>query len=135
MRIFSNFDTTLRRKTCETYKESYGPENVICFGKSKLYLIYHIIIPFLLLMAFSAFLSVFFRGRLGGDYFAYVIAILIIMDFIVLLPLLGKYIDYTMDFVVVMPSCVILYDQSGFFGKDVVTINAQSVKSISIEKS
>ena len=112
MKIFSNFDTTLRRETFETYKQSYGEENVICFGRSRLYRVYKIIIPFLSVVAFTVLVVVFFRNRFNGDYFTYILIIVIIIDAMLLLPLLGKYIDYKMDFIIVIPTCVILYNQA-----------------------
>lgn len=134
MRIFSNFDTKLRQKTFSEYKEKYGDENVICFWRSKYYFIIKVFFP-LLFFALITILGLFaFYRRLGGDYFWYIVVALLIMDIVFVVPIIGKYIDYKMDFIIVIPSSIMLYDQWGIFKKDVVTVSSQSVKSISIKK-
>ena len=40
-----------------------------------------------------------------------------------------------MDFIIVIPNAIMLYDQWGVLKRDVSIISAQSVKSISIKKS
>ncbi len=134
MRIFSNFDTNLRQKTFMEYQSKYGVENVLCFWRSKLYRAYKFFLPFLLLVVLSILALIFFYRRLGGDYFWYVVTGVIIIFFVFFFPAIGKYIDYKMDFIIVIPNSIIMYDQWGLFKRNVVTISAQSVKSISVKK-
>ena len=77
----------------------------------------------------------FFYRRLGGDYFGYIITAILIIDIVFFFPVIGKYLDYTMDFVIVIPNSIIMYDQGGILKRNVVTISAQSIKTISIKKS
>ena len=51
-----------------------------------------------------------------------------------LFPIIGKYIEYKLDFILVIPSCILMYDQWGIFRRDVITISSQSIKTISIKK-
>ena len=135
MQIFSNFDTKLRQKTLEEYQEKYGIDNVLCFWRSSLYQIYKVIFPFLVVVLFTSLGLVFFYHRLGGDYFSYIVTAILIIDVVFFFPVVGKYIDYKMDFILVIPNAIMMYDQSGIFKRDVITIGAQSIKAISIKKS
>ena len=47
----------------------------------------------------------------------------------------GKYIDYKMDFCIINPDALIEYNQTGVFTKKVTTINEKSVKSVTIERN
>jgi len=135
MRIFSNFDTKLRQKTFEEYQGKYGPENVLCFWRSMLYQIYKVIIPLTFVLLITIFGLIFFYKRLGGGYFGYIVIAILIIDLVFFFPVIGKFIDYKMDFIIVIPNCMIMYDQWGIFKRNVVTISAQSIKTITIKKS
>lgn len=111
MKIFSNFDTKLRQKTLEEYQDSYGIDNVICFGRSRLYRIYKVVIPTTLLLAITVLGLIFFYQRLDGGYFAYIVLAIIIVDIVFFFPVIGKYLDYKMDFIVVIPNSLMMNDQ------------------------
>ena len=111
MKIFSNFDTKLRQKTFEEYQEKCGPENVLCFWRSRLYRLYKVVFPLLFLTSFAALVLVFFYGRLGGDYFGYIVTAIIIIFIVFFFPVIGKYIDYKMDFIIVIQNTIMMYDQ------------------------
>ncbi|HCY21573.1 TPA: hypothetical protein DIC40_07170 [Patescibacteria group bacterium] len=51
-----------------------------------------------------------------------------------LIPIIGKWIDYKLDFIVITPDFLIMYDQAGIFNKKVITLNEKSIKTISIER-
>lgn len=135
MKIFTNFDTGLRQTTFEEYQSKYGIENVLCFWRSKLYQMYKVILPFLLLLLFTILACIFFYKRLNGNYFGYVLTAIFIIDLVFLFPVVGKFIDYKMDFIIVIPNTIMMYDQWGLFKRNVVTISVQSIKAISIKKS
>lgn len=135
MKIFSNFDTTLRAKTFLEYQTQHGVDNVLCFGRSRLYALIKVILPLLILLFFTIFWLIFFYRRLGGDYFLSVFLTFLGIDLVFLFPIIGKYIDYKMDFIIVIPNAIMMYEQGWLFKRDVVTINVQSVKTISIKKS
>jgi len=71
---------------------------------------------------------------LGNTYFGYILFSVIIIYLVFFFPIIGKYIDYKMDFIIVIPNAIMLYDQWGIFRRDVVTISSQSIKTISIKK-
>ncbi len=135
MKIFSNFDTKLRETTFLEYQERYGVDNVLCFWRSKLYYIIKVALPFILLLFITIFGLIFFYKWLGGDYFAYLLTAIIIINVVFIFPVIGKYIDYKMDFIIVIPHAIMMYEQWGIFKRNVSTISAQSIKSISIKKS
>ena len=135
MKIFSNFDTKLRQRTLEEYQQHHGIDNVLCFWRSQLYQIYKIILPLIGLLLLTAFGLIFFYQRLDGSYFGYLMAAIIIIDVVFLFPIIGKYIDYKMDFIIVIPNSIMMYDQWGILERDIHTISAQSIKAIDINKS
>ncbi len=135
MKIFSNFDTSLKKRVLKEYQDKYGVENVLCFWRSRLYRAYKFFVPFVLLSLSTLFLWIFFYEWLGDPYYWYGFLFLFVIFIVFLIPLMGKYIDYKMDFIIVIPSYIVLYDQWWLFKKNVITINAQSVKSISVKKN
>lgn len=135
MRLFSNFDTKLRQRRFTEYQEQYGKENVLCFGRSTLYRVYKFLLPLLFVIIFSILSLIFLYRRLDGDYFGYILVSVFIIDLIFFVPAMTKYIDYKMDFIIVVPSSIIMHDQAGLFKKNIVTISAHSVKSISVKKT
>ena len=135
MKIFSNFDTKLRQKTLQEYQQNYGAENVLCFWRSRLYHIIKVTLPLLLLTLITVLGLLFFYNRLGGDYFVYILISILIIDVVFFFPVIGKYIDYRMDFIIVIPHAIMMYEQWGLLKRTVVTISVQSIKSISIKKA
>jgi len=135
MRIFSSFDTSLRQRTLEEYQQIYGIDNVLCFWRSQLYKIYKVILPLIGLSLFTVLGLMFFYQRLNGSYFDYIVIAIVIMDLVFLFPIIGKYVHYKMDFIIVIPPSIMMYDQWGIFKKNVHTITAQSIKSVKINKS
>lgn len=77
----------------------------------------------------------FFYRRLDGQYFAYILLAILILFVVFFFPIIWKYLDYKMDFIIVVPDSIMMYDQWGILKRDVVTINAQSIKTISVKKS
>lgn len=135
MKIFSNFDTNLRQKTFEEYKKNYGIDNVLCFWRSKLYYMVKVLFPVIFLVLFCALSLLFFYKRLDGWYLVYILIILLIVASFFVGPVMGKYIDYKMDFIIVIPHAIMMYEQWGVLKRNVVTISVQSIKAISIKKS
>lgn len=56
----------------------------------------------------------------------YILSIIVVIS--LLIPIAKKYIDYTMDFLVITPDYMIKYDQKWFFQRDILTINNKSSK-------
>lgn len=135
MKIFSNFDTNLRQKTFQEYQQNYGVENVLCFGRSNLYFLVKCLGPFLLYTVLAIFALMFFYNWMGNSYFWYVITAVAIVYSVAVIPIIGKYLDYKMDFIIVIPNSIMMYDQWGIFKRNTVTISARSIKSITIKKA
>ncbi|MEI7562870.1 MAG: hypothetical protein WCJ39_04100 [bacterium] len=111
MKIFSNFDTRLRRDTFATYQKEYGKDHVICFGRSMLYRWYRVFFPGLIVLALSGAWLWFFYQWFAGAYFVYVLVFTLVLDIIFLFPIIGRYIDYKQDFIIVIPEALMMYDQ------------------------
>lgn len=129
MKIFSNFDTKLRQQIQTEYEQEYGIDNVLCFGRSRLYRMLKVVLPTICITVFSIFAL-----RFGSSYFVYTLIAVLAFDALLFFPISGKYIDYKLDFIIVIPSCIIMYDQGGIFRRNVVTINSPSIKTISVKK-
>lgn len=135
MKIFSNFDTNLRATAFAEYQQQYGVDKVLCFGRSRLYKILKVILPLIGLAIFTGLGLLFFFKWLWGEYFWIILVAFLMIDVVFLFPIVAKYIDYIMDFVIVLPHAIIMYEQWWLFKRNVVTISVQSVKTISIKKS
>lgn len=135
MKIFSNFDTKLRQNTFEDYQQKYGVENVLCFWRSRLYRWIKFFFNFLIYTTVAVLALVFFYKRLWWDYFWYVVITVIVIYVAAIFPVIGKYIDYKMDFIIVVPNSIMMYEQWWILKRNVSTISTQSIKSIAIKKS
>jgi len=135
MKIFSNFDTSIRRTKFQEYQEQYGPENVIMFGRSKLYRAIKVVIPTFFLVAITVLGLVWLYSRLWGDYMMYFVIAFVLFDLVWLFPIIGKYMDYKLDFIIVTPDVLIMYDQWGIFKRNIISTNEKSIKTISVQKS
>ena len=58
----------------------------------------------------------------------------VVFDLVWLFPIVGKFIDYKMDFIIVTPDLLIMYDQAGLFKKNVITVNEKSLKTVSVKR-
>lgn len=65
----------------------------------------------------------------------YFIIAFVLFDLVWLFPIVGKYIDYKLDFIIVTPDVLIMYDQWGLFRRNVISTNEKSIKTISVQKS
>lgn len=134
MRIFSNFDTKLRGLKYQEYLQEYGAHEVLCFGRSVLYRWIKVFLPALALIAANVVLLMLFYSWFAGAYFLPICIAFLVLDIVFFFPIIGKYIDYKMDFVIVIPGCIMLYDQWGIFKKDIITVSNHSIKTISVKK-
>lgn len=135
MKIFSNFDTKLRQRTLEEYQQEYGLDNVLCFWRSLLYKYYRVIFPLIFILLVTVLGLIFFYERLNGNYFSYIVIIFLVIDLVFIFPIFAKYFDYLMDFIIVLPNSIMMYDQWGIFKRNINTITVQSIKAINIDKS
>lgn len=134
MRIFSNFDTNIRSKCYEENATKFGRDRVLCFWRSRLYWFIKIFFPLLFLFLLCAWIIAIFYYVFDGDYLLFFSLATFVLSLFFLIPIIGKWIDYKLDFIVVTPDFLIMYDQAGIFNKKVITLNEKSIKTISIER-
>ena len=58
-----------------------------------------------------------------------------LFDLVWLFPIVGKYMDYKLDFIIVTPDVLIMYDQWWIFKRNIISTNEKSIKTISVKKS
>lgn len=136
MKILSNFDTWYAKKLQLEYANLFGEEYVIVIKKSRLVRYATIFLP----------ICSFALGTMLGVYVLYTYSIqypvlywifwwLVIIWMAVLCKLLfRKYIDFTMDFLLVTPKEVMKFDQQGIFGRVAERIACDKIKSITLKK-
>lgn len=134
MKIFSNFDTNVKSKCLEENIQQYGEWNVLCLSKSRLYWFVKVFFPLLWYLALDILFIVLFYYIFDFSYLAWIIIVVLLITSPFFLFLLGKYIDYKMDFVVVTPESLIEYNQAWLFSKRVIVINEKSIKSITVQR-
>lgn len=111
MRIFSNFDTKFRGLKYQEYLQEYGAHEVLCFGRSALYRWIKVFLPAIGLLFVSIALISLLYFWFDGEYILLIVLAILLIDIVFAFPIVGKYIDYKMDFVIVIPECIMLYDQ------------------------
>lgn len=135
MKIFSSFDTRYKKRLVSDKQSQFGLNNVHLIEKSKLFLFVKVQFPLIL--------SIFVGIATGWcmDYFLELRPIWSILTgaiFFVgmLIPyrILKHYIDYHMDYCVITPTEIILAEQSGLFKRQLRTLDATKIKSISVQK-
>ena len=65
----------------------------------------------------------------------YFVIAFVLFDLVRLFPIIGKYMDYKLDFIIVTPDLLIMYDQWGIFKRNIISTNEKSIKTISVKKS
>jgi hypothetical protein len=53
----------------------------------------------------------FFYRRLDGEYFIYILIAFVLLFTAFFFPIAWKYFDYKMDFIIVIPDAIMMYDQ------------------------
>lgn len=135
MKIFSSFDTRYKKRLLADKQSQFGIENVHLLEKSKLFLFVKVYFPILISMAVGVLTG------LSVEYFLETqeirsIVLGVIMAIFMLIPyrVLKHYIDYHMDYCLITPTEIILAEQSGIFKRQIRTLDATKVKSISVHK-
>ncbi|AKH32645.1 hypothetical protein XF24_00289 [candidate division SR1 bacterium Aalborg_AAW-1] len=135
MRIFSSFDTRYKKKLLSDKQLQYGSDKVLLVEKSGLFLFVKVYFPIIisLLVGLVTGLSIDYfletqtiRSVLTGS----------LMALFMLIPyrIFKHYIDYHMDYCLITPTEIILAEQSGIFKRQIRTLDASKIKSISVHK-
>ena len=135
MRIFSNFDTNLKKRTFKRYQEEFWKEHAVLITKGRLFWFINVFLPlslyFIFIWTFGALFYFLFSEEFFFKIWLPIMWILMLLSF---MAILNKYIAYKMDFVVVTPNFLIRYDQNWFFKKDIMTINTFNIRTITVAK-
>lgn len=136
MKIFSNFDTNNKRKTLETYKQQFWEDKVFAIHKSRYFLYMRVILPavFYILSTFL-FLYGMFLFIWNGVFLTIVSLIVVFGLIVILFPVVKRYIDYLMDFVLITPKFLVRYNQEWIFKRLSKTIAATSIRTIAVRKA
>lgn len=137
MKLFSNFDTNLKKSVLDEYQWKYGADRVLLLQKSKLFWFIKFIIPFfsyLILFFGSIVASYYIFGDDNTNYIIYSIVAVFLVILTFIWPVIKHMLDYYMDFAIVTPKSLVMYNQSWFFKRDVSVIDFDKVKTILVRK-
>lgn len=135
MKIFSNFDTRLKKKTLEKYQKEYWVDKVIMLWKSGLFRFLKIFLPmffYLLVLAGAVRLAYIMFDDSNHVIYAWIVVFVLLL--LVSWPIIKHYMDYKMDFAVMTPESLIMFNQTWFFKRDTAAIDIDKIKTISITK-
>ena len=137
MKIFSNFDTKLRQKKLKEYQDRYGVDKVLLLDKSWLFLFVKVlpkIISFVVIIIFTIVVSNWIFWESNSQYTIYVLIWVLVVLFTFAWPVIKHFIDYYMDFALITPQSLIMFNQTGFFKRDMATVDVDKIKTISVRK-
>lgn len=137
MKIFSNFDTKLRQKKLKEYQDLYGQDKALILQKSRFFLVIKTlpkILSFLIVIILVFFVSKWIFLQLDVDYTIYIV----IWTLVVLLsfswPVIKHLIDYYMDFAIITPKALVMFNQTWLFKRDMATVDVDKIKTILVKK-
>lgn len=135
MKVFSGFDTKYKKKQLDKMINMYGQNNVLLLSKSMLFYMLKVIIPFMWFVLFSVFIIWFFNRNFEMEGIYYGAIPIILMIFLsIIFPIIKAFLDYYMDFSIITPKNVHRYDQEWLRSRDVLTISADSIKTVFVRK-
>lgn len=137
MKIFSNFDTKLRQKKLKEYQDNYGVDKVVLLHKSWLFLFVKIVpklIAFVVIMIFTFVVSYWIFSASQEKYTIYVMLWMFIIMLTFAWPVIKHFIDYYMDFALITPQSLTMFNQTGIFKRDMATVDIDKIKTISVKK-
>ncbi len=135
MRIFSNFDTRLKKDSLEKYYKAHWVDKVLLLWKSKLFWFLKIFLPvlfYLLVLAWATRLAYIILGDEKQTIYAWIIVFVLLL--LISWHIIKSYMDYKMDFAIVTPDSLIMFNQTWIFKRDTAEIDMDKIKTISIKK-
>jgi hypothetical protein len=104
MKIFSNFDTNYKTTTVAKYIEEYGSDNILVVQRSKLFAWLYVRVPSIVYTIVAALIIYAMWVWLSIEIINRFVVIIVIISWIsLMIPVVKKYIDYTLDFGIVTP--------------------------------
>lgn len=139
MKILNNFDTELEKHTVWKYIEMYWEENILVIHRSKTFRLFTVFFPFLLWIGSLTWAIIFWLWDFQDvtwSNIAWVIALIVFLwVFVMWGSILKQYLDYKMDFCIVTPNEVAMYNQSWIFKRNSRVIDADKIKTVSVDTS
>lgn len=135
MKIFSNFDTNYKRKTIAKHVEEYGSDNVLVIQRSKLFVWLHVRIPAIVYTLVAAIIVYAVWAWLRVAVINRFVVTIVIVSWIgLMIPVIKKYIDYKLDFGIVTPKWMSLYNQTGILNRNTKSLNVENIRSIIVDQ-
>lgn len=138
MKIFSNFDTELPRRLYAEAVEKFWREHVLFVKRDKIYLVIRLFFPILLWLFLSSLLLLIFYWLIWtkssfSEYAGFVTWGLVIAMFLFLLHYIWtKTVNYYLDFVIVTPKQVLMFDQAGILTRTTRALDTEKIKTINV---
>lgn len=136
MKIFSSFDTKYKHIVLEKYSQEYGEENILLLQRSQLFAWMYVYIPAIVYSALViTVLSAIITWIQSPTTTWLLVALTILLYIFIIVPVVKHYIDLKLDFTVVTPAGVYLYNQRGIFYRTMSALNIQNIRTINVQKS
>lgn len=136
MRIFSSFDTKYKDIVVEKYIQEHGEDNILVLQRSQLFAWIYVYIPAVIYTTiYIAILYATFTWIQANTVTWIVTIIVTLMYIFAIVPIVKRYIDLRLDFTVVAPTWVYLYNQRGIFYRTMSALNIQNIRTINVQKS
>lgn len=134
MKFFSSFDTRYKQQTLEKKRLKYWEDRVHVLKRSKFFLYKKWILPLLLIIASAIILYLLLNQLTIRPLRNIIITIVFCVTAILYYNIIGNIIDYKMDYCIITPDEIIYSDQTGLFKRQIRTLDAMKIKSISVKK-
>lgn len=137
MKIFSSFDTKLKQKELKEAQDIYGVDKVMVLSKSGLFLFVKVVPKFiagLIIIILTVLLSNWIFWSSQDTYTLYVFIWIVIILLTFAWPVMKHIIDYYMDFALITPKSLIMFNQTWIFKKDMATVDVEKIKTILVKK-
>lgn len=116
-------------------QEQYGNDMVHVVLRSKLFFLEYIFIPVFLITIFVLALWYIVYEYLNVDMYIIIIGMSIMFILSILYySVIKRFIDYHMDYCIITPDEIILAEQQGLFKRQIRSLDAIKIKSISTKK-
>ncbi len=136
MRIFSSFDTKYKHIVLEKYAQEHGEENILVLQRSQLFAWIYVYIPTIVYTTMLIAVLYSILVWITSPSTTWIsIAITILVYLFVIFPIIKRYIDLKLDFTVVTPAGVYLYNQRGIFYRTMSALNIDNIRTINVQKS
>lgn len=135
MKLFSSFDTSYKKQYVAKKQKVYGAEKVHVLKRSKFFLMFYGIIPMILVTLASGVLGYICHYYMGIPLsWSVGIAIFTWIIGTIYYNIIRHIIDYKMDYCIITPDEIISADQTWLFKRQIRTLDAIKIKSISVKR-